>query len=104
MGALGEVAKQRRSGVKPEEIDAESPYIALEHMPKRCIALTQWSNADGLASGKFKFEQGRHLVRETATILSQGWRRSIGWGVLNRHCCCAAQVESVVWICPWSYI
>ena len=27
-------------------------------MPKRCIALTQWSNADGLASGKFKFEQG----------------------------------------------
>ena len=56
--ALGEVAKQRRSGVKPEEIDAESHYIALEHMPKRCIALTQWSNADGLASGKFKFEQG----------------------------------------------
>ena len=56
--ALGEVAKQHRSGVKPEEIDAESPYIALEHMPKRCIALTQWSNADGLASGKFKFEQG----------------------------------------------
>ncbi len=36
---LGEVALQRRSGVKPEEIDAESPYIALEHMPKRCIAL-----------------------------------------------------------------
>ena len=55
---LGEVALQRRSGVKPEEIDAESPYIALEHMPKRCIALRQWSNADGLASGKFKFEQG----------------------------------------------
>ena len=55
---LGEVARQRRSGVKPDEIDAESPYIALEHMPKRCIALTQWSNADGLASGKFKFEQG----------------------------------------------
>ena len=55
---LGEVAKQRRSGIRPEEIDAESPYIALEHMPKRCIALTQWSNADGLASGKLKFEQG----------------------------------------------
>ena len=58
MKGLGEVALQRRSGVKPEEIDAESPYIALEHMPKRCIALRQWSNADGLASGKFKFEQG----------------------------------------------
>ena len=56
--ALGDVAKQRRSGVRPEEIDAESPYIALEHMPKRCIALAQWGNADGLASSKFKFEQG----------------------------------------------
>ena len=56
--ALGDVAKQRRSGVRPEEIDAESPYIALEHMPKRCIALAQWGNADGLASGKFKVEQG----------------------------------------------
>lgn len=55
---LGEVAWQHRSVVKPEEIDAELPYIALEHMPKRCIALTQWSNADGLASNKFKFEQG----------------------------------------------
>ena len=55
---LGEVARQRQSVVKPEEIDAESPYIALEHMTKRCIALTQWSNAGGLASNKFKFEQG----------------------------------------------
>ena len=34
------MALQCRSGVKPEEIDAESPYIALEHMPKRCIALS----------------------------------------------------------------
>ena len=56
--ALGEVARQRRSGVRPDEIDAASPYIALEHMSKRCIALTLWSNADGLASGKFKFQQG----------------------------------------------
>ena len=66
---LGEVARQRRLVVKPEEIDAESPYIALEHMPKRCIALNQWSNADGLASGKYKFEQG-YIVRQTAALLS----------------------------------
>ena len=56
--ALEEVASERRLVVKTEEIDAESPYIALEHMPKRCIALNQWSNADGIASGKYKFEQG----------------------------------------------
>ena len=55
---LGGVAAQRRSGAKPGEIDPDTPYIGLEHMPKRCIALTQWGHADGLASGKFKFEQG----------------------------------------------
>ena len=56
--SLGEVAEQRRDGVSPEHIDPDTPYIALEHMPKRCIALGDWSSADGLASGKFRFEQG----------------------------------------------
>ena len=56
--SLGEVAEQRRDGVSPEHIDPDTPYIALEHMPKRCIALGDWSSADGLSSGKFRFEQG----------------------------------------------
>ena len=55
---LGDVADQRRFGVNPEEIDPDTPYIALEHMPKRCIALSEWDTADGLASSKFRFEQG----------------------------------------------
>ena len=55
---LGEVAEQRRSSVKPEHICPDTPYIALEHMPKRCLALSEWGTAGGLASGKFRFEQG----------------------------------------------
>ena len=55
---LGDVAEQRRSSVKPEQIYRDTPYIALEHMPKKCIALSEWGVADGLASGKFRFEQG----------------------------------------------
>ena len=55
---LGEVANQRRSGVSPEEIDSATPYIALEHMPKQCIALSEWGTADGLASNKFRFKRG----------------------------------------------
>ena len=55
---LGEVADQRRSGAKPEQIDPDTPYIALEHMPKRCIALSEWDTADGLASNKFRFKRG----------------------------------------------
>ena len=55
---LGDVAEQRREGVSPGHIDPDTPYIALEHMPKHCIALEDWTLADGLASGKFRFEQG----------------------------------------------
>ena len=55
---LGHVAEQRREGVSPGHIDPDTPYIALEHMPKHCIALGDWTLADGLASGKFRFEQG----------------------------------------------
>ena len=54
---LGDVAGQRRSTVKPPDIDPNSPYIALEHLPKRCIALSEWRNANGLASSKFMFKR-----------------------------------------------
>ena len=55
---LGEVAEQRRNGVRPEHIDPDTPYIALDHIPKRCIALSKWGSADGLASNKSRFKQG----------------------------------------------
>ena len=58
VGALGQVAVHRRSGAKVGQIDPDTPYIALEHMPKRCIALSEWGAADGLASNKFRFERG----------------------------------------------
>lgn len=55
--SLDEIANQRRYGVNPEQLDPETPYIALEHMPKRCIALSEWGTTAGLASSKFRFEQ-----------------------------------------------
>ena len=58
VGTLGDVAEPRRDGVRPELLDPDTPYIALEHMPKRCIALGDWSSAAGLASGKLRFERG----------------------------------------------
>ena len=55
---LGDVAAQRRSGAKPGEINPDTPYIALQHMPKFSIALSEWATSDGLASSKFRFERG----------------------------------------------
>ena len=65
---LGDVAEQRRSSVKPEHIHPDTPYIALEHMPKQCIALSEWGVADGLASGKFRFERGDILFGKVRTF------------------------------------
>jgi type I restriction enzyme S subunit len=61
VGTLGDVAEHPRRGVQPSSIRPDTPYIALEHMPKRCIALSDWSVADGLESNKFEFRKGEIL-------------------------------------------
>jgi type I restriction enzyme S subunit len=58
VGTLGEVASERRDGIAPEDILPGTAYIALEHMPRRCIALSEWSVADDVASGKLIFKAG----------------------------------------------
>lgn len=58
---LGDFAQHLRRGVNPEAIAPETPYIALEHMPKGRIALSQWDMADGLESNKFAFRKGEIL-------------------------------------------
>lgn len=60
-GRLGDVAKQMRRGVQPRDIDPVTPYIALDHMPRRSIAIADWAYADGLASSKFEFQRGEIL-------------------------------------------
>ena len=55
---LGDIALQRRFGVDPIDVSPNTPYIALEHMPKHSIALSDWKYAKGLASNKYKFERG----------------------------------------------
>jgi len=61
VGTLGDVAEHARRGVQPTEIEPSTPYIALEHMPRRCIALSEWDLADGLESNKFEFKRGEIL-------------------------------------------
>lgn len=58
---LGEVAENPRRGVQPNAIQPSTPYIALEHMPRRCIALSEWDHADKLESNKFEFRRGEIL-------------------------------------------
>jgi type I restriction enzyme S subunit len=60
-GTLNEIANNPRRGIQPDEIKSSTPYIGLEHMPRRCIALSEWGHADELESNKFEFECGEIL-------------------------------------------
>jgi type I restriction enzyme S subunit len=59
--ALGVIAEQARRGIRPDEIESGTPYIALEHMPRRSVVLDRWAAADGLESGKSQFRRGEIL-------------------------------------------
>ena len=59
--ALGDVAKEVRVSVQPQAIKPGTPYIALEHMPRRCLALSDWGVSDRVGSNKFRFERGNIL-------------------------------------------
>lgn len=61
-GKLSDVAVNPRNGVKPEQISPETPYIGLEHMPRRSITLPDWGTAadvgsqkSGMCAGDFLF-------------------------------------------------
>jgi type I restriction enzyme, S subunit len=61
VGTFGNVAQQMRRGARPDQIEPGTPYIALEHMPKRCISLSEWGVSNGLESNKFQFQTNEFL-------------------------------------------
>ncbi|MCK9463989.1 MAG: restriction endonuclease subunit S [Proteobacteria bacterium] len=60
-GSLGDIAEHPRRGVQPDQIEPGTPYIALEHMPKRSIALSEWGTAETVGSNKYEFKRGEML-------------------------------------------
>ena len=60
-GKLSDIGTNSRRGVQPSEIARNTPYIALEHMPRRCIALGDWDESADVASGKSAFKKGEIL-------------------------------------------
>ena len=60
-GKLGDVAQQVGQTVSPETLDPSTPYIGLEHMPRRSIALCDWEGAGKVTSGKLAFQKGDYL-------------------------------------------
>jgi type I restriction enzyme S subunit len=58
---LGDIADGITRTVDPSDVEAETPYIGLEHMPRRSIALDSWEGAGKVTSGKLHFRRGELL-------------------------------------------
>jgi type I restriction enzyme, S subunit len=57
-GTLGEIARPQGQSVKPNQLSPDTPYIGLEHMPRRSLVLDSWEGAGKVMSGKLSFRQG----------------------------------------------
>jgi len=58
---LGELCVEIRKSVLPETLEPDTPYIGLEHMPRRSISLSEWGTAGQVISGKHQFHEGEIL-------------------------------------------
>ena len=58
IGRIADIAACPQRGVDPAELRNKTPYVGLEHMPRRSIALIEWGNAGKVTSSKSIFEKG----------------------------------------------
>lgn len=58
---LGDLCSEIRESVSPDVIEPDTPYIGLEHLPRRSIALCDWGKAEQVTSSKHRFRAGEIL-------------------------------------------
>lgn len=58
---LDDIAENRRRQIKPTDIQADTPYIGLDHMPRKSICLSHWGKADEVGSAKTSMARGQFL-------------------------------------------
>ncbi|WP_112306552.1 restriction endonuclease subunit S [Pontibacter arcticus] len=61
IGKLSDVSKNVRMTANPKDLQEECKYVGLEHIPRKSIALTDWSTSAGVESQKYRFEQNHIL-------------------------------------------
>jgi len=55
---LGDLCSEIRDMVLPEALEPDTPYIGLEHMPRRSISLNEWGTVEQVTSSKSRFKAG----------------------------------------------
>lgn len=60
-GQLGTLVREVRRSVNPEEVQRGTPYVGLEHIPRKSITLTDWGAVEDVQSTKLYFKRGEIL-------------------------------------------
>ena len=55
---LGALCEEVRESIKPNALEPDTPYIGLEHIPRRSISLSEWSAAETVISSKHRYLDG----------------------------------------------
>ncbi|NCO20001.1 MAG: restriction endonuclease subunit S [Gammaproteobacteria bacterium] len=55
---LGDLCSEIRDMVLPEALESDTPYIGLEHIPRRSISLNEWGTVEEVTSSKSRFKAG----------------------------------------------
>lgn len=58
MGMLGEVCETVRSTIHPKDVEIGTPYVGLEHIPRKSLTLTEWGTSEDVDSQKARFCKG----------------------------------------------
>ena len=58
---LGDLCTDVRETALPGQLEPETPYIGLEHMPRRSISLSEWGRVEEVTSTKHRFRAGEIL-------------------------------------------
>jgi len=56
--ALGNLVEEVRDSVSPSELPGDTPYMGLEHLPRKSITLGNWGVAKDVDSTKLRFRAG----------------------------------------------
>ncbi len=58
---LGDIAEVMRRNIPKGQLDQPQPYVGLEHIPRRSLALDAWETTTELGSNKLEFKKGEIL-------------------------------------------
>lgn len=76
-----------KDSVTPKDVTSETPYIGLEHIPRKSFCLNEWTNTQNVNSNKFRF-----LTNDVLFGKIRPYFHKVGFAITNGVCSTDAMV------------